>query len=143
MWGKQQPSGIIEGWHGDGNFARTTIMYCLWKSKGLAVQPWNEGVYLAAQQSGDSLYVQISSDINWEGKVLFDTPRHKNNMKMPMDWPRINQFPEWFVVEENAKYQITNLSNNTSEQLLGGLKDNAIKVRLKAGETQQLVVTKL
>ena len=24
-----QTSGIIEGWHGDGNFARTTIMYCL------------------------------------------------------------------------------------------------------------------
>ena len=27
----QKESGIIEGWHGDGNFARTTIMYCLWK----------------------------------------------------------------------------------------------------------------
>jgi len=27
MWGKQKESGIIEGWHGDGNFARTTIMY--------------------------------------------------------------------------------------------------------------------
>ncbi len=34
MWAMQQESGIIEGWHGDGNFARTTIMYNLWKSKG-------------------------------------------------------------------------------------------------------------
>ncbi|MCK4998112.1 MAG: hypothetical protein KAS23_01205, partial [Anaerohalosphaera sp.] len=24
MWAKQKPTGIIEGWHGDGNFARTT-----------------------------------------------------------------------------------------------------------------------
>ncbi|MBX2844506.1 MAG: hypothetical protein KTR26_22275 [Flammeovirgaceae bacterium] len=143
MWGKQQPSGIIEGWHGDGNFARTTIMYCLWKSKGLSIQPWNEGVYLAAQQTEDSLYVQISSDIDWEGKILFDTPRHRNNMKMPMDWPRINQFPEWFVVEENAKYQITNITENTTEQLLGGFNDNAIKIKIKAGGIQQIVVSKI
>src|SRR5690349_978417 len=34
LWAKQQPDGIIEGWHADGNFARTTIMYCLWKSQG-------------------------------------------------------------------------------------------------------------
>ena len=34
FWSRQQPDGIIEGWHGDGNFARTTIMYCLWKRRG-------------------------------------------------------------------------------------------------------------
>ena len=27
MWTIQKPDGIIEGWHGDGNFARTAIMY--------------------------------------------------------------------------------------------------------------------
>lgn len=44
MWAKQQSSGIIEGWHGDGNFARTTIMYCLWKTQGLIIHPWREDV---------------------------------------------------------------------------------------------------
>jgi len=39
MWSMQKESGIIEGWHGDGNFARTTIMYNLWKSKGLYLKP--------------------------------------------------------------------------------------------------------
>ena len=34
MWAMQRPDGVIEGWHGDGNFARTTIMYCLWKTQG-------------------------------------------------------------------------------------------------------------
>ncbi|MBE0655484.1 MAG: hypothetical protein IH594_16905, partial [Bacteroidales bacterium] len=27
--------GVIEGWHGDGNFARTTTMFCLWKTQGI------------------------------------------------------------------------------------------------------------
>ncbi len=46
MWNKQQPSGIIEGWHGDGNFARTTIMYCLWKTGGAYLVPWNDSLKL-------------------------------------------------------------------------------------------------
>lgn len=40
MWNIQKPDGMIEGWHGDGNFARTTIMYCLWKTQGLTASPW-------------------------------------------------------------------------------------------------------
>ena len=49
MWSiqdtKLENSGIIEGWHGDGNFARTTIMYCLWKTNGVTVQPVPGVVY--------------------------------------------------------------------------------------------------
>jgi hypothetical protein len=34
MWAKQKPDGVIEGWHGDGNFARTSLMYALMKTQG-------------------------------------------------------------------------------------------------------------
>ena len=44
MWAKQQPDGVIEGWHGDGNFARTSLMYALWKSQGACVRPWRNDV---------------------------------------------------------------------------------------------------
>ena len=37
-------SGIIEGWHGDGNFARTSLMYCLWKTQGTYLKPWRPDV---------------------------------------------------------------------------------------------------
>ena len=40
MWAQQQPDGVIEGWHGDGNSARTSLMYALWKTKGLTIEPW-------------------------------------------------------------------------------------------------------
>ncbi|MGC9329289.1 MAG: hypothetical protein ACP5I1_16770, partial [Candidatus Hinthialibacter sp.] len=41
---KQRPDGIIEGWHGDGNFARTALMYALWKTQGVHILPWRADV---------------------------------------------------------------------------------------------------
>ena len=87
MWTMQQDDGIIEGWHGDGNFARTTIMYNLWKSKGLYVQPWRDDLLLGAEQKGDSLLITLKSAQPWQGKLYFDYPRSKENMKLPMDYP--------------------------------------------------------
>lgn len=91
-------SGIIEGWYGDGNFARTSIMHNLWKSKGTYVQPWNPEIKLGAEQKGDTLYISVKSTKKWEGKLFFDKARHKTEMNMPLDWPRINQFSEWFAI---------------------------------------------
>ncbi len=113
MWGMQQDNGIIEGWHGDGNFARTTIMYNLWKSKGSYVKPWRTDLCLGAEIKGDSLFVSISSEQVWQGKLFFDFQRHKENMKLPVDWPRINQFPEWFVAMKNQKYHILDVDQNS------------------------------
>jgi hypothetical protein len=48
MWGMQQADGVIEGWHGDGNFARTTVMYCTWKTQGITIQPWDSAVTFGA-----------------------------------------------------------------------------------------------
>ena len=109
--GKQQPGGIIEGWHGDGNFARTTIMYCLWKTQGVTFQPWREDVRLGAVRAGDGLKLSLRSDRPWKGRLVFDRPRHADNLKLPIDWPRINQFPEWFVVSEGKTYAVTNVDD--------------------------------
>ncbi len=35
IFSKQRDDGIIEGWHGDGNSARTALMYALWKTQGI------------------------------------------------------------------------------------------------------------
>ncbi len=48
MWDLQKEDGVIEGWHGDGNFARTSIMYCLWKSRGMTLRNWRSDVRLGA-----------------------------------------------------------------------------------------------
>ena len=140
MWDKQRPNGIIEGWHGDGNFARTSIMYCLWKTKGLTIRPWRDDVVFGASQEGDILKIYINADRRWQGKLLFDTPRHQTIMKMPLDWPRINQFPEWFTVKQNTRYMVRDLTSNsrksyTTQQLADG-----ITISIQAGVPQYLIV---
>ena len=119
MWGKQQPDGIIEGWHGDGNFARTTLMYCLWKTQGLQISNWREDVIYGAQKSGDTLQVALQANENWEGQLFFDPPRHREVLGLPLDYPRINQFPEWFVAEAGKTYEVRNIREQTSKIYTG------------------------
>ena len=128
MWGKQQPSGIIEGWHGDGNFARTTIMYCLWKSLGAQIYPWDESVKLGASFDNGKYYFVISTGRSWQGKLFFDKQRHKENLNLPFDYPRINQFPEWFTVIKDAEFKIIQVKGKhrarqtiTGEELRKGI----------------------
>jgi hypothetical protein len=106
MWGKQQQDGTIERWHCDGNFARTTLMYCLWKTGGVSIRPWREDVVFGSVDSADGLLLAIRAEQDWEGTLLFDAPRHRTIMKLPLDWPRINQFQEWFTVAPEGRYSI-------------------------------------
>ena len=119
MWAMQREDGIIEGWHGDGNFARTTIMHNLWKSKGIYVQPWRDDIILGAESKGDTLFVVIEAEKPWVGKIIFDKQRSVQNMNLPMDWPRINQFPEWFVAVPDQSYLIHDIDQNNAIKYRG------------------------
>jgi hypothetical protein len=140
MWNIQKPDGIIEGWHGDGNFARTTIMYCLWKTKGLTINPWREDVVFGAVDDGNILKISIRAEKQWKGRILFDTPRHQTNMKMPLDWPRINQFPEWFTVEAKKRYTIRDLTSDLTETYTGKQLHQGIAINLQPGTEHHLLV---
>jgi hypothetical protein len=131
MWNIQKSDGIIEGWHGDGNFARTTIMYCFWKTKGVTIQPWREDVIFGAIQDANCLKIALCSQKTWEGKLVFDSPRHKTIMKLPLDWPRINQFPEWFTVQPDKTYTVTDLSANSKATYTGKQLQTGIPITLQ------------
>ncbi|MHC4645504.1 MAG: DUF6807 domain-containing protein [Planctomycetota bacterium] len=141
MWSKQQPDGVIEGWHGDGNFARTTIMYCLWKTKGITIRPWREDVVFGAVQEGDGLKITMVADKKWKGEILFDSPRHKTNMNMPLDWPRINQFPEWFTGDDDTLYLVRNMTSGSHEFQTGYQLRQGVCVELAPHRENHIVVT--
>jgi hypothetical protein len=141
MWGIQKSDGIIEGWHGDGNFARTSLMYALWKTQGTTVEPWREDVRLGAVRDGDAVYVSLSTDQPWEGRVVFDRPRHKVLMHLPLDYTRINQFPEWFTVQADARYRVT-LDGDRQPDHAGAQLAQGLPVKLKAGESVLIAVRK-
>lgn len=124
MFSFQKDDGIIEGWHGDGNFARTSVMYALWKTRGTYIEPWREDVKWGAADGKDGIVISLSADKDWSGKLRFDTPRHKENLHLPFDWARINQFPEWFTVNRDATYAVTSggvKTYHSGEELANGI----------------------
>lgn len=143
MWDMQKPSGIIEGWHGDGNFARTTIMYCLWKTQGLTAEEWNENLKLGAEYKDGVLYAAISCSTEWSGKIRFDIPRWRDKMHMPADYPRINQFQQWFTVEAGKNYEVTFHPSGKRRKFSGQQLINGLPVKIKQQEEVFLIVKEL
>jgi unsaturated rhamnogalacturonyl hydrolase len=115
-------------------------MYCLWKTRGLTIRPWRQDVIFGAVQEGDTLKITMRAEKDWQGKLIFDTPRHKTVMKMPIDWPRINQFPEWFTVEAGKSYVGHNLVSNSGVTLTGRQLHEGITIHLKAGTERHMLV---
>ena len=119
MWAKQQPNGIIEGWHGDGNFARTTLMYCFWKTSGATVENWNKNVIFGGVIKDNVLYLALSSPADWSGKIKLSPAFHRVHLNIPENYPRINQFQEWFPIDKDKEYMLT--VNGTSESVKGAV----------------------
>lgn len=140
MWGRQNPDGVIEGWHGDGNFARTSLMYALWKTQGVTVEPWRADMRFGAAPEGDTMCISIVADKPWEGRLIFDRQRHMLNMRLPLDYPRINQFPEWFTARADARYELCDAVTGKKRTLSGKELLDGVAVSLKAGEEVRLIV---
>ena len=137
MYSFQQPNGILEGWHGDGNFARTAVMYALWKTQGTHLSPWRKDVVWGAVEKDEQLVLVMTAEVPWRGKLCFDTPRYRENLHLPADWPRINQFPQWYTVEREKNYSVCvdgTESLYSGEELVEG-----IELALESG--QRTIVT--
>ena len=139
MFGMQQPDGIVEGWHGDGNFARTALMYGLWKTQGARLSPWNPSLRLGAVALEKETYFVLTTQSDWEGKLIFDPIRHKTILNLPVDYPRINQFPEWFTVDPQANYRIKASDPKLSATYSGSTLLEGIPLKISAEE--RLIIT--
>lgn len=141
IWELQRDDGIIEGWYGDGNSARTSLMYALWKTQGVAAAPWRDDLRLGAVMGDDgTLYIHLHSSGQWTGVLRFDHPRHKNWFNLPSDYPRINQFPEWFTIKDDVKYRIQ--IDENAPLTLSGDALRSFPLRLKPDQTVRLIINK-
>jgi hypothetical protein len=138
---RQREDGIIEDWYGDGNYVRTALMYAFLKSQGAWLEPWREDVVLGAVREGEDLSLHIESAQPWTGVVKFDIPRHKEFFNMPMNYPRLNEFPEWFTVELDALYSLE--VGDATETVCGGELVRGIRMDLGAGEAVSLHLEKV
>jgi hypothetical protein len=129
----QKPSGFIEHWCGEGNFNRTVLVYMYYKSQGSRPDQWVPGLKLGAVRRGQSLYLSLETDgaaSSWSGRVCFDFARHRRVLNYDQNYVRLNEFPEWYVVDENTLYRVSSLSQK--ERILLG-SELIAGVRLAAG----------
>ena len=139
LWAFQKEDGMIEGWHGDGNFARTTIMYCLWKTQGILPDHWQQDLEIGAVKTDQGVKVLIHAATGWKGKIRFESPRHTDKMHMPADYPRINQFQEWFTVDEEKHYRV--ISIRKKNKIVSGKKlKEGLEINIKSGESLKLEI---
>jgi len=148
MFRRQRADGVIEGWHGDGNSARTWLLYALWKTQGLTARPWRADLRFGAVRHRvlpgrghrDELLIHLAADEPWDGRLVFDVPRHRVYLKLPIDYPRLNQFPEWFTVEAGKRYTVRNLPGDSDGEYTGRQLREGVPVALKPGSAVRLVV---
>jgi hypothetical protein len=106
MAAMQQPDGHLENWYGEGNFNRTLLLYILYKSQGCRPDRWLPGVRIGAVRSGDRLYLGVDAPATWKGRVQFDFARHRRVLNFDKNYVRLNEFPEWYTVDENTLYRV-------------------------------------
>ena len=119
----KSPDGVVEGAHPDGNWNRTALLYALYKTQGCFLDGWRDGVRLGAHRVGDRLYVSLESAEPWRGRLRFDFARHRRVMNLARNYVRVNEWPEWYTVDENTLYTVRDASGR--EQIVTGsdLKD--------------------
>lgn len=120
----QQESGILEGWYGDGNSARTWLMYALYRTRGTFVTPWRKDIRLGASESGGELTLVGWADGGWQGKLVFDHARSRDHVGLPLNYPRLNEWPEWWTAEPNSFYEVRTEKDSrtvSGRQLIEGL----------------------
>lgn len=104
--GKQRDSGIVEGWYGDGNYARTALLAARYYTQGTICRPWRSDLRFGAVREADTLKIALTAEKNWDGRIVFDQPRHRLILNLPDNYARLNEWSEWFTVQSNRRYQV-------------------------------------
>jgi hypothetical protein len=105
MLAMQRPDGHVEDWYGEGNFNRTALLYAYMKSQGVRPEVWAPGVAVGAVRDGDRLVFDLAMPA--PRRIQFDTVRHRRVLNFAKNYVRLNEFPEWFTVDDNRLYRVS------------------------------------
>jgi hypothetical protein len=111
MLGMQRPDGHIEDWYGEGNFNRTALLYAYMKSLGVRPERWEKGVQVGAARDGARLLLHLA--MPFPRRIQFDFARHRRVLNLEKNYVRLNEFPEWFTVDENHLYRVRPAASDT------------------------------
>jgi hypothetical protein len=139
LFGFQRADGIVEDNYLDGNFVRTALLYNFSLTGGTWLDPWRADLIDGATIDGDCLQLVLGSADAWAGRLRFDSPRHQERLHLPVDFPRLNEWPESFTASAGREYVVDGppllAGVHTGESLTAGL-----PLQLLPGQTYDLRV---
>ena len=115
MLGMQRADGHVEDWYGEGNFNRTALLYAYMKSQGVRPERWEPGVGSARFATAHGCC--CTSMMPAPRRIQFDFARHRRVMNFATNYVRLNEFPEWFTVDENHLYVLRSAAPQAAEQI--------------------------
>ena len=70
---------------------------------------------LGAVQDGPRLHLDLAAPS--PTVVRFDYARHRQILNLDRNYVRLNEFPEWFVDDENTLYRLTHRGGTSGETI--------------------------
>jgi hypothetical protein len=139
LYGFQRTTGAVTDENIDGNFIRTVMLYGRWLTRGTRLEPWSPSVGLGAAQDGACLQLHLHAASPWAGRLLFDTPRHREVLHLDADYPRLNQWQEWWIAEPGRQYDVT-LPDGSGVRLDGRVLAAGLPLAVEPGQEYRLRV---
>src|SRR4030095_12750564 len=78
--------------------------YAFMKSQGVRPDRWEPGIGVGAVRDGEGLRLVL--DMPAARPIRFDFARHRRVLNFDKNYVRLNEFPEWFTVDENRLYRL-------------------------------------
>lgn len=91
----------------------------------------------------DTLYIHIATSSDWEGKVYFDCKRHQDFMNLHFDYPRINQFPEWWTIKPDSKYLMIDAQKDHRQYIPGKKLLEGLPVKMEKENSKQFYLVEI
>ncbi len=142
MWAFQREDGTVNRHYHDGSFGRTSILFARMCSEGAYAVPWQQGLGVGAVANCDALYVTVQTPASWSGRLCFDFPRWRDVLHLPVNYPRINELTEWYVVEKKTAYLVS-VDGNSPRALTGQDLANGLPLAGQASGRIHIVVRRV
>lgn len=136
LWSKQKDSGIVEGWHGDGSFVRTSLQLGLWRQRGLRLDPWRPDLALGVVPDADGLglLAVLRAETSWSGRLLLGRTPAPGLPPELIALPRAGEYPRWTLRPSDGTVHFDWVLDGRRRALPAARLAAGLELTLEAGE---------
>jgi hypothetical protein len=91
----------------------------------------------------EKIIENLKKEIIFDTKVFFDSPRFRDKMHLPVNYPGINQYQQWFTVEPERTYSVSFAQTGRTQIFMGRDLIEELPVAVRPGETLLLNIREI